>query len=231
MKKSALDRLLQDRDDRRAVAVVTALENGDQRMVYLDDVGGEGELSEPLADAFARDKSRVVEIDGAEHFIHIFNPPLKMIIIGAVHVSQALIPMAQATGYAVTIIDPRGAFSTKERFPDVSLHDDWPDDVLPGLGVDHRTAILALTHDPKIDDPALSFALKSPCFYIGALGSRKTHAGRRERLAAGGFSDTEMDRIHGPIGLNIGATGVAEIAVSIMGEVTQTLRLGRSESA
>ena len=122
-----------------------------------------------------------------EHFIHVFNPPLKMIIVGAVHVSQALIPMAQATGYAVTIIDPRGAFSTRERFPDVSLYDDWPDDVLAGLEVDHRSAILALTHDPKIDDPALSFALKSPCFYIGALGSRKTHAGRRERLAANGF--------------------------------------------
>ena len=226
MKKSALDQLLRDRNDRRAVAVVTALASGDQRMVYLDELDGEGELAEPLADAFVRDKSRVIEIDGAEHFIHIFNPPLKMIIVGAVHVSQALIPMAQATGYAVTIIDPRGAFSTEERFPDVSLHDDWPDDVLPGLEVDHRSAILALTHDPKIDDPALSFALKSPCFYIGALGSRKTHAGRRERLAAGGFSDAEMDRIHGPIGLNIGAAGVAEIAVSIMAEVTQTLRLG-----
>lgn len=231
MKKSALDQLLRDRNERCAVAVVTALDTGEQRMVYLDDIGEEGELAEPLAQAFARDASRVVEVDGAEHFIHVFNPPLKMIIVGAVHVSQALIPMAQATGYAVTIIDPRGAFSTRERFPDVSLYDDWPDDVLPGLEVDHRSAILALTHDPKIDDPALSFALKSPCFYIGALGSRKTHAGRRERLAANGFSDAEMDRIHGPIGLNIGATGVSEIAVSIMAEVTRTLRLGRVESS
>ncbi len=231
MKKSALDRLLEDRRERRAVAMVTALDTGDQRMVYLDDVGAEGDLAAPLAEAFARDKSQTVEIGGAEHFIHVFNPPLKMIIVGAVHVAQALIPIAEATGYAVTIIDPRGAFATEQRFPSVRLYDDWPDEILPDLDVDHRSAILALTHDPKIDDPALTFALKSSCFYIGALGSRKTHAGRRERLLANGFSDADLDRIHGPIGLDIGARGVAEIAVSIMAEVTRSLRQGAEAGA
>ena len=231
MKKSALDRLLEDRQERRAVAVVSALAGGEQRMVYLDDIGAEGELAAPLAEAFARDKSRIVEIGGEEHFIHVFNPPLKMIIVGAVHVAQALIPFAEAAGYAVTIIDPRGAFATDERFPDVQLFEDWPDEILPTLDVDHRSAVLALTHDPKIDDPALSFALNSPCFYIGALGSTKTHAGRRERLAANGFTDQEMDRIHGPIGLDIGAQGAAEIAISIMAEVTQSLRRGGTNGA
>jgi xanthine dehydrogenase accessory factor len=231
MKKSVLDRLLEDRREGRAVAVVTALAGGDQRMIYLDDVDAEGELSQALAEAFARDRSRTVEIAGEEHFIHVFNPPLKLIMVGAVHVAQALIPIAEAAGYAVTIIDPRGAFATAERFPNVHLHDDWPDEVLPGLDVDHRSAFLALTHDPKIDDPALSFALRSRCFYIGALGSKKTHAGRRERLAANGFTEGELDRIYGPIGLDIGAQGVTEIAIAIMAEVTQNLRRGRTQGA
>ena len=226
MKKTDLDQLLSETRDKRAVAVVTNLASGVQRMVHLEEVAGEAALAEPLVQAFARDQSRTVEIDGVEHFLHVFNPPLKMIVVGAVHVAQALIPMAEAAGYAVTIIDPRGAFATEQRFPDVTLIADWPDDVLPGLDVDHRSAFLALTHDPKIDDPALSFALKSKCFYIGALGSRKTHAGRRERLTAGGFSEAELDRIHGPIGLDIGAQGPAEIAISIMAEVTQVLRKG-----
>ena len=231
MEKSSLDRLLEDRAQRRAVAVVTSLASGDQRMVYLEDIGEEGELAEPLAQAFARDQSRTVEIGGEEQFIHVFNPPLKMIVVGAVHVAQALIPMAEAAGYAVTIVDPRGAFATEQRFPHVRLLDEWPDEVLPTLDVDHRSAVLALTHDPKIDDPALSFALKSDCFYIGALGSTKTNAARRERLTANGFSDKELDRIHGPIGLDIGARGPAEIAISIMAEVTRSLRQGRANGA
>ena len=226
MKKADLDQLLKTTQDRRAVAVVTNLASGAQRMVRIEDVDGEGALAEPLAEAFARDKSRTVEIDGVEHFLHVFNPPLKMIVVGAVHVAQALIPMAEAAGYALTIIDPRGAFATEQRFPDVTLIADWPDEVLPGLDINHRSAFLALTHDPKIDDPALSFALKSECFYIGALGSRKTHAGRCERLKADGFPDAELGRIHGPIGLDIGAQGPAEIAISIMAEVTLALRKG-----
>ena len=223
MDKALLDQLLADREAHRAIAVVTDLGAGTQRLVRLSDVGEEGDLSEALAEAFARDQSRTVETEAGEHFIHVFNPPLKMIIVGAVHVAQALVPIARATGYEVIIIDPRGAFATEQRFPDVRLIEEWPDEVLPTLGVDQRTAFIALTHDPKIDDPALSFALDAPCFYIGALGSRKTHAARLERLAASG---DKLNRIHGPIGLNIGARGAPEIAISIMAEVTQALRLG-----
>jgi len=227
MDKALLDQLLADREAHRAVAVVTDLGAGTQRLVRLDDIGEETELSEALAEAFARDQSRTVEAQAGEHFIHVFNPALKMIIVGAVHVAQALVPIAQATGYEVIIIDPRGAFATEQRFPGVRLIEEWPDEVLPTLGVDQRTAFIALTHDPKIDDPALSFALDAPCFYIGALGSRKTHAARLERLAASG---DKLDRIHGPIGLNIGARGAPEIAISIMAEVTQALRLGADGS-
>lgn len=224
MNRDILDRLLKDRRERRALAVVTVLSSGAQRVVTPEDVAGEGELSEALGRAFASDQSRVVEVAGEEQFIHVHNPPLRMIVIGAVHVAQALIPVAELAGYALTIVDPRGAFATAERFPHVELLDEWPDEVMPGLGIDRRSAVLALTHDPKIDDPALMIALRSPCFYIGALGSKKTHAGRLERLSGQGFGAEELARIHGPIGLDIGARGAAEIAIAIMAEVTQTLR-------
>lgn len=230
MDRTVLDQLLADRRERLAFAVVTVLSSGAQRTVYIDDIEKEGALSGELADAFATDRSRTVEVDGEEHFLHVFNPPLKMIIIGAVHVAQALLPIADATGYAVTVIDPRGAFATEERFPGVDLYADWPDEVLPGLELDHRSAFLALTHDPKVDDPALNFALKSNCFYIGALGSRKTNAARLDRLLESGFSEETLQRIHGPIGLDIGAKGPAEIAISIMAEVTQRLRRGGTAS-
>jgi xanthine dehydrogenase accessory factor len=151
---------------------------------------------------------------------------LRLIIIGAVLIAQSVIPMAEALGYDVTVIDPRGAFATGARFPNVALHVDWPDDVLPKLQPDARTAILLLTHDPKIDDPALVAALKSNMFYIGALGSKKTQSSRNDRMKAAGFDDTAVARIHGPIGLNIGAVGAAEIAVSILAEMTKCLRLG-----
>ena len=223
MDKALLDQLLAEREAHRAVAVVTDLGAGTQRLVRLSDIGGEPELADALAEAFSGDKSGTVETDAGEQFIHVFNPPLKMIIVGAVHVAQALVPIAEATGYEVTIIDPRGAFATEQRFPGVRLIEEWPDEVLPSLGVDQRTAFIALTHDPKIDDPALSFALDAPCFYIGALGSRRTHAARLERLSASG---DKLDRIHGPIGLNIGARGAPEIAISIMAEVTGALRQG-----
>jgi xanthine dehydrogenase accessory factor len=148
------------------------------------------------------------------------------VIIGAVHIAQSVIPIAQALGYDVTVIDPRGAFATGARFPGMALHAEWPDEVIPRIGLDPRTAMIALTHDPKIDDPALDAALKSEVFYIGALGSKKTQASRVERLKAAGFTDQQIARIHGPIGLAIGAKGAPEIAVSIMAEVTRALRLG-----
>ena len=168
----------------------------------------------------------MVRIEDAEFFVDVYNPPLKLVIVGAVHLAQALIPMAQAAGYDVAVIDPRGAFATAERFPGVVLYNEWPDEVMPKLGLDQRTALVALTHDPKIDDPALKAAVNSDCFYIGALGSKKTNASRFERLRAAGHDEVKLKRIHGPIGLAIGARGPAEIAVSIMGEMTSALRLG-----
>jgi xanthine dehydrogenase accessory factor len=148
------------------------------------------------------------------------------VIIGAVHIAQSVIPMAQALGYDVTVIDPRGAFATGARFPGIALHAEWPDEVIPAIGLDARTAVIALTHDPKIDDPALAAALRSDVFYVGALGSRKTQGSRLARLGEAGFSEAELARIHGPIGLSIGARGAPEIAVSIMAEITRALRLG-----
>jgi xanthine dehydrogenase accessory factor len=157
-------------------------------------------------------------------FLTVHVPPPRLVAIGAVHISQALAPMARLLGYDVTIIDPRTAFATPERFPDVPLIAEWPDVALPPLDVDHYTAFVALTHDPKIDDPALLHAFARNCFYIGALGSKKTHGRRLERLKAQGVSDADLARIHAPIGLSIGAATPPEIAVAIMGEITATLR-------
>jgi xanthine dehydrogenase accessory factor len=158
-------------------------------------------------------------------------PPPRLVITGAVHISQALAPMAKLAGYDVTIVDPRTAFASHERFPDVKLIAEWPDAALPPLGIDRYTAFVALTHDPKIDDPALTHALKRDCFYIGALGSKKTHARRVERLKAQGISEAEIGRIHSPIGLAIGAVSPAEIAVAIIGEITAGLRLPAEKAA
>lgn len=221
MKREVLDQLLAARANRQAVALVTNLESGAQRIVPRS-AAADDPLAAKLDEAFRFDQSG--SHDG--QFINIHNPPLRMVIIGAVHIAQSVIPIAQQLGYDVTVIDPRGAFATGARFPGISLHAEWPDEVIPRIGLDPRTALVALTHDPKIDDPALDAALKSEVFYIGALGSRKTQASRGERLRAAGFTEAQVARIHGPIGLNIGAKGAPEIAVSIMGEVTRCLRLG-----
>ena len=207
--------------ERRAVAVVTRIDSGEQRMISRTGAGNDP-LAAVLDEAFRFDQSGV----HGDEFVHVYNPPLRLVIIGAVHIAQGVIPMALQAGYDITVIDPRGAFATGARFPDVALHADWPDEILPRLGLDARTAFLALTHDPKIDDPALALALKSEVFYIGALGSKKTQGSRVDRLKALGFDDAELRRIHGPIGLAIGAKGAAEIAISIMAEMTKSLRLG-----
>ena len=217
-----LKQLADARERRMAVAVLTDIASGEQELVTRR-YAGEHPLAEQLEEAFRFDKSGVVSTDKGEVFIHVHNPALRLVIIGAVHIAQAVAPMAKQAGYDVTVIDPRGAFATGERFPGVSLHAEWPDEILPDLGLDERTAFIALTHDPKIDDPALTIALKSECFYIGALGSRRTHASRIERLKAAGLDPT---RICGPIGLDIGARGAPEIAISIMAEMTRHLRLG-----
>jgi xanthine dehydrogenase accessory factor len=210
------------RRNRDAIAIITNLATGNQRLVTRADAA-----SDPLLDkAFRFDKSGVEQTADGEVFVSIHNPKLRLVIIGAVLIAQSVIPMAEAAGYDVTVIDPRGAFATGARFPNATLHAEWPDDVLPNLKLDARTAVLALTHDPKIDDPALNLTLKSKAFYIGALGSKKTQAARVDRLKVTGFTDADITRIHGPIGLNIGAVGAAEIAISIVAEMTKCLRLG-----
>lgn len=222
MDVKVLETLEKARADRLAVAVVTDISTGAQEVVsqrYAD----EHVLADALQDGFRFDKSGVVSTESAEFFIHIHNPALRLVVIGAVHIAQAIVPMAKAAGYDITVIDPRGAFATEDRFPDVTLHADWPDEVLPTVGLDARTGFLALTHDPKVDDPALIAALQSECFYIGALGSRKTQASRADRLKQAGG---DPSRICGPVGLDIGARGAPEIAISIMAELTRALRLG-----
>lgn len=221
MKRDILEQLLAARANRQGVALITNLDNGEQRLVPRSAAAAEP-LAEKLDEAFRFDQS----LNHEGQFINIYNPPLRLVIIGAVHIAQSVIPIAQQLGYDVTVIDPRGAFATGARFPEISLHAEWPDEVIPRIGLDQRTAMIALTHDPKIDDPALHAALKSDVFYIGALGSRKTQSSRAQRLLDAGFSDEQIARIHGPIGLAIGAKGAPEIAVSIMGEVTRALRLG-----
>jgi xanthine dehydrogenase accessory factor len=221
LKRDLLARLLAARANRQAVALITDLRSGEQRIVPRAEAASDP-LAARLEDAFRFDQSG--SHDG--HFINIHNPPLRLVIIGAVHIAQSVIPIAQQLGYDVTVIDPRGAFATGARFPGIALHAEWPDEVIPKIGLDPRSALIALTHDPKIDDPALDAALKSDVFYIGALGSKKTQGARTARLQQAGFTEQQIARIHGPIGLAIGAKGAPEIAVSIMAEMTRALRLG-----
>ena len=220
MKEVILNEILKARKNRLSVAVITELSSGLQLIVER------AQTDRALDKRFRFDQSGIENSEAGESFVAIHNPPLRLVIIGAVHIAQSIIPMAQAANYDVTVIDPRGAFATGARFPGVSLIEDWPQDVLPKLGLDARTGFVALTHDPKIDDPALELALKSEVFYIGALGSKKTQGSRMERLKASGFDEAALARIHGPIGLKIGAVGAPEIAISIMAEMTQSLRLG-----
>jgi xanthine dehydrogenase accessory factor len=224
VKLATLTALNEARRARRAALLVTSVADGSERLVDPAAIASD-QLAAPLDLALRTGKSALVEEGGAQFFISVQTPPLRILCIGAVHISQALVPMARMLGHDVIIVDPRTAFATPERFPDVVLHAEWPDLVLPSLGIDRYTAVVLLTHDPKIDDPALHFALKSDSFYIGALGSRKTHGKRVERLQALGFSAESIARIHAPIGLNMGAVSPAEIALSILGEITASLRL------
>ena len=159
-------------------------------------------------------------------FLHAYNPPLRLVIVGAVHIAQALVPLAARLGYGVVVADPRRAFASDERFPNVAVSTDWPDEAMDALGPDSRTAVVTLTHDPKLDDPALDRALHSDAFYIGALGSRKTHAARLERLRALGHGDDSLSRIRGPVGLNIGAVSAPEIALSVLAQIVAVRRGG-----
>jgi xanthine dehydrogenase accessory factor len=224
MNLDILKSLNAERVARRPAIIVTDVATGAQRFV-----AGPGVVADPLRgvlEAHLRSgKSGMEDTPQGQVFLTVHVPPPRLIIIGAVHISQALAPVARLLGYDVAIVDPRTAFASPERFPDVKLLAQWPDEALPPLGIDRYTAFAALTHDPKIDDPALVHALARDCFYIGALGSKKTHGRRVERLKTQGLSEAAIARIHAPIGLAIGAVSPAEIALAIMGEVTAALRL------
>jgi len=228
MKAGDLQRLVADRAAKRPVAVVTDLASGAQDLVYDAENSPKSSLSSEVASAARKalrtDESGIVEAGGRRYFVQVHNPPLRLLIVGAVHIGQALAPMAALAGYAVTVIDPRRAFATDSRFPNVALSSAWPDEALAELKPDRRTAVVTLTHDPKLDDPALEAVLRSEAFYIGSLGSRKTHASRLGRLKALGFDDAALARIHGPVGLSINAESPAEIAVSILAQITAVRR-------
>lgn len=224
MRLDILKSLNAERATRRAAIVVTDIKSGNQRFVAATAVADDP-LREVLEAHLRTGKSGMEETPQGRVFLTVHVPPPRLVAIGAVHISQALAPVAKLLGYDVIIVDPRTAFASVERFPDVKMIAEWPDVALPPLNIDRYTAFVALTHDPKIDDPALLHALARDCFYIGALGSRKTHARRVERLKAQGVTDAAIARIHAPIGLPIGAVSPPEIAVSIMGEITASLRL------
>ncbi|MEP9353137.1 XdhC family protein [Xanthobacter sp. KR7-65] len=225
MRLDLLEALNAERAARRAAVVVTELDSGAQRLVTAA-----GQASDPLARdigaALASGRSGMVGEGAGRAFLAVDVPPPRLLVVGAVHISQALAPMARLAGFDITILDPRTAFATPERFPDVPVIAEWPEEALPAYGLDPFTAVAALTHDPKIDEPAIAAALTAGCFYVGALGSRRTHARRVERLAGAGLSQAAIGRIHAPIGLDIGAASPAEIAVAVLGEVIRALRLG-----
>ncbi|MGE0746237.1 MAG: XdhC family protein [Rhodospirillales bacterium] len=227
MKRPLLDQLTKDRAAKRPVALATRLSDGAQAIVYPD--GAAGDLAEDrdvvaaARAALAADQSGVHEVGGGQVFVHVYNPALRLIVVGAVHIAQPLARMAAIAGYDVSVVDPRASFATTDRFPGVTLVDEWPDDAMKQLAPDRRTAVVTLTHDPKLDDPALDVALRTDAFYIGALGSRRTHAKRVDRLKELGHGDNVIARIHGPVGLNIGGVSPAEIAVSILGQITEVL--------
>jgi xanthine dehydrogenase accessory factor len=223
MRLDLLQALNAERAERRACVLVTDLASHAQRLVLAGDVANDP-LATVLQEHMTARKSGLVLQGNQEFFLSVQVPPLRLIAVGAVHISQALVPLAALVGLDMIIIDPRTAFATQERFPDVRLLSEWPETVLPEVGLDPYTAMVLLCHDPRIDDPALIAALRSECFYIGALGSRKTHQKRLERLRAEGFAESVLARIHAPIGLDIGAISPAEIAVSIMAELIASRR-------
>jgi len=218
-----------ERRARRAAILLTDLGDGRDRLIRESDQVA-GALGDIVAKAFRSGKSGSADAEGRTFFLNVHVPPPRLVMIGAVHISQALAPMARIAGFDIAIIDPRTAFATPDRFPDMPLHADWPETVLRENPLDSYTAVAALTHDPKIDDFALKAALDARCFYVGALGSRKTHAARVERLTAGGAPREEMARIHAPIGLDIGAASPAEIAVAVLAQVIGALRTRKTDS-
>jgi xanthine dehydrogenase accessory factor len=225
--RAIVARVLEAAAARRPAVVATDL--GTAASEVLDPfAAADHPLAAAARDAAARDTSRLGEGEAGPVFLGVFNPPVRVLVVGAVHVAQALVPMVQLAGHAPVVVDPRAAFATEARFPGVRLVRAWPDEALAQEGLDARTAVVTLTHDPKLDDPALAAALRSAAFYVGALGSRKTHAARRERLRAEGLDDAALDRIRAPIGLPIGAVSPGEVAAAIVAEIVAALRVGAS---
>ncbi len=222
MTPDTLAALEQAKRDKRPVVLATQLPSGEQRL--LPDPEAPADLNDAARRALERDESGTVRIGETEFFLHAYNPPLRLIVVGAVHIAQALAPFAVPCGFSVTIVDPRRSFASGERFPGMEIATDWPDEALEKFAPDSRTAVVTLTHDPKLDDPALDRALKSEAFYIGALGSRRTHAARLSRLRELGHQDNALSRIRGPVGLNIAAVTAPEIALSIIAEIIAVRR-------
>jgi xanthine dehydrogenase accessory factor len=235
MKGRFLDAVIAAGRDHRSAALATELKSG--RQLLLDGDRSEGELAlddaaiAAMREALRADRNRTLDTAAGRVFVEVFSPPRRCFVVGAVHIAQPLVQMLSLADYQPIIVDPRESFATEARFPGLELSTEWPDEALERLRPDHRSAVVTLTHDPKLDDPALAVALRSECFYIGALGSKRTHAARCQRLTELGFAEAELARIHGPIGLAIGAVSPAEIAVSILGQMTQILRRGEKAEA
>ncbi|BBK36390.1 hypothetical protein STAQ_14680 [Allostella sp. ATCC 35155] len=230
MKHATLEALRGLRAAKTPIALATHLASGAQALVGYETAEGDLHLDAGALDAVRQalrdDRGRTIETGQGAVFVNVYNPPRRLVVVGAVHIAQPLVPMAAIAGYQVVVIDPRHGFATDARFPQVTLDTDWPDEAMERVKPDVRTAVVTLTHDPKLDDPALAVALRSPAFYIGALGSRKTHAARVARLKELGFGDNAIGRIDAPVGLDIGAVSPAEIAIAILGKITQTLHAG-----
>jgi xanthine dehydrogenase accessory factor len=230
MKAAIFDKLQAARASKTPVALATNLRSGQQLLIYANGTDGDLCLDMDMVvaagDALKRDEHLRFKTPAGEVFVQVFNPPPRLLVVGAVHIAEPLARMGELAGYGVTVIDPRRGFAESQKFEGFAVMGDWPDEAMATLKPDTRTAVVTLTHDPKLDDPALAAALRSGAFYIGALGSKKTHAARLARLKEAGFSDAELARIHGPVGLDIGALSPAEIAVSIVGEITQVRRGG-----
>ena len=225
MRIETLQALQEARSARRAVTLATRLSDAAETLVYRDKAEGALANDNALVAAARRaldtGKSETIEVAGQKIFLNVYVPPARLIVVGAVHIAQSLAPMATMLEFDVTVVDPRGAWATSQRFPGVKVIKDWADEAFQAMGLDASTAVVTLTHDPKLDDPALESALKSDVFYVGALGSKRTHAKRKERLIEAGITEEQFARIHGPVGLNIGAKSPAEIAVSILGQIIE----------
>jgi xanthine dehydrogenase accessory factor len=221
MRSDLLATLNAERAGRRAAILVTDLATGVQRLVRAADIGIDP-LGEELEEQLRTGKSGLLQAGATFALVNV--PPVRLVVIGAGHIAQALAPMAKLAGFDLVIVDPRTAFATLERFPDCAVIAEWPEEVLPRLGLDPYTATVLLSHEPRIDDPGITAALAAQCFYVGALGSRKTHGKRLERLRAAGIAEPALARIHAPVGLDIGAVSPAEIAISVLAEIIAARR-------